>query len=98
MALRIYGLPLLTLLLAVLAAYANVYGNGFLLDDEFLLQKNRFVADAEYFWRIFASSSTMGAGGTDSFYRPMQTLAYFVVVQLFGLSIPALHFLNVSLH
>jgi hypothetical protein len=98
MALRTYGLALLTLILAVFAAYANVYGNGFLLDDEFLLQKNRFISDADYFWRIFVSSSTMGAGGTDSFYRPMQTLAYFIVVQLFGLEVAAIHGLNVLLH
>jgi hypothetical protein len=98
LSLRKYGLALFTLALAVFAAYANVYGNGFLLDDEFLLIKNRFIADADYFWRIFISSSTMGAGGADSFYRPMQTLAYFTVVQVFGLDIAAIHALNVLLH
>ncbi len=86
------------LLLFILAIYSNAYTNGFLLDDEFLLQKNRFIEDAQYFWRIFTSSSTMGAGGTDSFYRPMQTLAYFVVCQIFGLSAPAFHALNILLH
>ncbi len=98
MALKPYRYYFLSLILFVLAAYCNVYGNGFLLDDEFLLQKNRFIEDADYFWRIFTSSSTMGAGGTDSFYRPMQTLAYFIVVQIFGLQIPAIHALNVVLH
>lgn len=89
---------LLGLLLFVLAIYGNAYTNGFLLDDEFLLQKNRYIDDVQYFWRIFTSSSTMGAGGTDSFYRPMQTLAYFIVCQIFGLSIPAFHALNILLH
>jgi len=89
---------IILLILFVAAAYSNVYGNGFLLDDEFLLQKNRYIMDADYFGRIFFSSSTMGAGGTDSFYRPMQTLAYFIVVQTFGFKIPAIHALNVALH
>lgn len=89
---------ILGLLLFVLAIYSNAYTNGFLLDDEFLLQKNRFIDDVQYFWRIFTSSSTMGAGGTDSFYRPMQTLAYFIVCQIFGLSEPAFHALNIILH
>ncbi len=88
----------MALALAVIGAYANVYGNGFLLDDEFLLQKNRFITDWEYFGRIFTSSSTMGAGGQDSFYRPMQTLAYFIVHQIFGLRPWAFHALNVLLH
>lgn len=98
MALRRYSSYIIVLLLFVVAAYANVYYNGFLLDDEFLLQKNRYIHDADYFGRIFLSSSTMGAGGTDSFYRPLQTLAYFVVVQVFGFELPALHALNVILH
>ncbi len=95
---KTYKFYLLGLLAFILAIYSNAYTNGFLLDDEFLLQKNRFIEDVGYLWRIFTSSSTMGAGGTDSFYRPMQTLAYLVVWQLFGLSEPPFHALNILLH
>lgn len=98
MALQKNKFYIIGLLFFILAIYANAYTNGFLLDDEFLLVKNRFIDDIQYFWRIFTSSSTMGAGGNDSFYRPMQTLAYFVVCQIFGLSIPAFHALNIGLH
>ncbi|MGE4131229.1 MAG: tetratricopeptide repeat protein [Bdellovibrionales bacterium] len=88
----------LVLGLALLMAYSNIYSNQYLLDDEFLLEKNRYIKDLDYFDRIFTSSSTMGAGGTDSFYRPMQTLAYFVTYQIFGMSKAAFHALNLFFH
>lgn len=89
---------LLGLLVFVLAIYGNAYTNGFLLDDEFLLQKNRYIEDVGYLGQIFTSSSTMGAGGKDSFYRPLQTVSYLVVNQIFGLWEPAFHALNILLH
>lgn len=95
---RPYLIHIAILLVLVAVAYSNVFTNGFLLDDEFLLQKNRFITDIEYFFRIFTSSSTRGAGGSDSFYRPMQTLAYFIVYQFVGLEPAGFHLLNLILH
>lgn len=90
-------LPLL-LILAVVLAYANVYGNAFLFDDEFLIQKNKFLSSFSFLPEIFSSSSTAGFGGVDSFFRPLQIFLYLVVVQFFGLNTAAFHALNVALH
>ena len=84
--------------LAVFFAYLNVYNNQFLFDDEFLIQKNSFLRSWSSIFEIFRSSSTTGSGGVDSFYRPMQTLAYLFIFQIFGLSTFGFHLLNVSLH
>ncbi len=91
-------LPIALLVFAVFAAYGNVYGNEFLLDDEFLILKNEYLR----FWgalpKLLTSCSTAGFGGQDSFYRPLQGLLYFVVFQFAGLSLFWFHFLNVALH
>ncbi|MDX1922021.1 MAG: tetratricopeptide repeat protein [Alphaproteobacteria bacterium] len=86
------------LLLCVLAAYSNIFHNAFLLDDEFLIQKNRYLTSFGFLPFIFTSSSTSGAAGIDSFYRPLQTVIYLITHQLAGLSAPAFHIPNLILH
>lgn len=90
--------PVLLLLLAVLLAYANVYDNAFLYDDEFLIQKNQLLRSWENFPTIFQGSSTAGALGTDSFYRPLQGALYLLVYQLTGLETWGYHLLNILIH
>lgn len=89
---------LLVLMLSVLVAYSNVYSNSFLYDDEFLIQKNQLLRNWDSFFKIFQTSSEGGAGGASSFYRPMQTVLYFIIYQIFGLSTFGFHLLNVTLH
>jgi protein O-mannosyl-transferase len=83
---------------AVLLAYANVYDNAFLFDDEFLIVKNQLIRSWELLPVLFQVNSTAGSGGTDSFYRPMQALAYLFTFQSAGLSTTGFHLLNVGLH
>ncbi|MGZ3773974.1 MAG: tetratricopeptide repeat protein [Pseudobdellovibrionaceae bacterium] len=83
---------------AVFIAYSNVYSNSFLYDDEFLIQKNQLIRSWDAFFKIFQTSSEGGAGGVSSFYRPLQTITYLLVYQLFGLSTFGFHLLNVTLH
>lgn len=85
-------------LLCVLAAYSNIFHNAFLLDDEFLIQKNRFLTSFGYIPFIFTSSSTSGSAGIDSFYRPLQGLIYLLTNQLAGQSTVAFHIPNLILH
>jgi hypothetical protein len=91
-------IPYLLLIVAVFAAYSNIYDFAFLYDDEFLIQKNRFLSSFSYLTQIFSSSSTGGAGYKDSFYRPMQILAYLFIEQIFGKTNWAFHLLNLGLH
>lgn len=88
----------LALMAAVFIAYSGVFSNQFLFDDEFLIQKNQFIRSVDALPRLFLASSTEGSGGHDSFYRPLQTLAYWVVFHLAGQSTAAFHLLNLSLH
>ncbi|HMN66996.1 MAG TPA: tetratricopeptide repeat protein [Bdellovibrionales bacterium] len=92
-----YFYPLL-LVAATFLTYAGIYDFQFLYDDEFLIQKNRFLESFSYLGDIFTSNSTGGAGFKDSFYRPMQTLAYLLVRQIFDGERWAHHLLNVGLH
>lgn len=86
------------LILAIFVAYGDIYNFAFLYDDEFLIIKNQFLESFSNLGRIFSSSSTAGAGGTDSFFRPMQIVAYLAINQIFGREAWAFHLLNLSLH
>ncbi len=86
------------LVLTVFLAYSNVYGNSFLYDDEFLIQKNSNILEWSGIRKAFLMSSTGGAGAVDSFYRPLQTVLYTIIYQIFGLSTFGFHFLNLLLH
>lgn len=88
----------LGLALAVGATYARCLPFKFLYDDEFLIQKNRFLDSFSYLPQIFGGSSTAGAGFHDSFYRPLQGLLYLFVQQAFGRETWAFHALNIGLH
>ncbi|MGE3973994.1 MAG: tetratricopeptide repeat protein [Bdellovibrionales bacterium] len=89
---------ILCLWLVVVVAYGNVYWNTFLYDDEFFIVKNAFYRSWGHFFDIFQGTTTTGAGGVDSFYRPLQGELYLIVFQLFGLSTVAFHALNVLIH
>lgn len=90
--------PYLCLIAAAFLVYANAFSNQFLFDDEFLILKNSFLRQWSTFFDIFRASSTTGAGGVDSFYRPLQTICYFAIYQIFDLSPFGFHLLNVGLH
>jgi tetratricopeptide (TPR) repeat protein len=82
----------------VLIFYSNIFQNKFLYDDEFLIIKNSFLRSWEFIGVLFVKGSTAGAGGHDTFYRPLQNLLYLVTFQIFGLSTVMFHALNLALH
>ncbi len=94
--LKSYYLPIIWICIGI--AYGNVYQNTFLYDDEFFIIKNSFLRSWDFFFKIFQGTSTTGSGGVDSFYRPLQQVAYLFIYQLFGLSTFAFHFLNIFIH
>jgi hypothetical protein len=77
------------LVLAVFLAYMNVYHNPPLLDDKNLIVHNDHLHSL--------NGMLHGAMDPAGFYRPMQMLFYFFIYQVFGLSLPAFHALNVIL-
>src|SRR5580704_14195827 len=90
--------PYFILVLAVLAAYGNVYDNAFLYDDESLILKNTFLQDWHSIGAIFSTSITAGANMPGGFYRPLQIFLYLLIYQFAGPSTFAFHALNISLH
>lgn len=90
--------PFVLIAAAVLLAYGNVYGNAFLFDDEFLIEKNQFLRSITHLGDIFTTGTTAGFGGKDSFFRPLQIFLYLIVFQIFSLSAVAFHALNIGLH
>ncbi|MDP9127696.1 MAG: hypothetical protein M3N08_05495 [Pseudomonadota bacterium] len=91
-------LPYLFLVLAVFAAYANVYENVLLFDDNIVITLNEWLRSWRTFPQLLTSSSTGGAHIAGGFYRPMQNVLYFFIYQLSGDDPFLFHLLNVSLH
>ena len=86
------------LIASVFVTYSNVFSFAFLYDDEFAIQKNKFLDSFTNLPLIFQTSSTAGAGFVDSFFRPLQATCYLILNQIFGREPWAFHFLNVALH
>ena len=86
------------LMIAVFAAYANVYTNPFLYDDLILIIENHLLDSWAYLSTLFVTSLPNGSISSSSYYRPLQMLLYLVIRQADGLSITAFHGLNVGLH
>jgi hypothetical protein len=90
--------PYVIVLIAVFAAYANVYGNEFLYDDTHLIVENAFLRSWQNWPKLFSSFLGAGDNTLSRYYRPLQSLAYLGVFQIAGLSTAAYHLLNVGLH
>ncbi|MES2964511.1 MAG: hypothetical protein V4760_11515, partial [Bdellovibrionota bacterium] len=95
---RITLLLLAVMIAAVFLSYGNVWSFAFVYDDEFLIVKNTYLRSFATFFEVFGRSSTGGAGFTDSFYRPLQVVAYLFAEQIFGSAPRSFHLLNVGLH
>jgi tetratricopeptide (TPR) repeat protein len=90
--------PYLLLITAVFAAYANVFGNAFLFDDQMLIVENEFLRHWSSWPLVFTTPVMAGSHTSSDFYRPLQTVLYLIIYQLGGLSTFGFHLLNVALH
>jgi len=88
----------LLLALAVLAVYCNVYHYDFLLDDQSLIITNVFLRDWHHLQDIFTHLNYFGSGAEKGFYRPVVQILQLITYQMFGLSTPPFHALNIILH
>jgi tetratricopeptide (TPR) repeat protein len=91
-------LPYILLLLVITVSYSNTLNNEFLWDDEFLIQKNKFINNTKYISKIITTNTTAGFGGKDNFYRPTQILFYLAINKVFGKSKIVYHLGNILLH
>lgn len=91
-------LQYVVLVVAVTAAYANVFHNAFVFDDYFLIVNNEYLRSWNTFVELVTSPTLAGSQRTGGFYRPVPAILHFLIYQAFGLSTVAFHTLNIALH
>ncbi|MFA5041690.1 MAG: tetratricopeptide repeat protein [Bdellovibrionales bacterium] len=91
-------MPYLFLTFIIFGAYANIFGNEFLFDDDLLIKTNAYLRGWNHVPDILTGSTLAGANVAGGFYRPLQILLYLFIYQL-GDGTPFLfHALNLALH
>jgi tetratricopeptide (TPR) repeat protein len=90
--------PYALLAAATFAAYANVYTNDFLFDDDLLIRLNHLLRGWDTAGSLLTTSTTEGARIVGGFYRPLQNILYFIIFQLGGETKFGFHLLNIALH
>ena len=92
-------LPYGLLALAVFVSYADIYQNVFLYDDLPLIKNNSLLQQGDSFGALFAGwTSNTAHHAVMHFYRPLQTLLFWLIYQIAGPTLIGFHALNVSLH
>jgi tetratricopeptide (TPR) repeat protein len=79
-------LPILVLILIAFLCYGNTLINGFVYDDDQQILQNPYVKSWHYLPQIFGTTvwSFIGQAGTTNYYRPIMTLSFLVLWQVFG--------------
>ncbi|CAB3802506.1 hypothetical protein LMG28614_05625 [Paraburkholderia ultramafica] len=90
--------PYWALMLVVLAAYGNIFGNVFVYDDKVLIILNEYLRGWDHIGDILTGSTQSGAHMGGGFYRPMQMLLYLFAFHLGAGATFFFHLLNLSLH
>lgn len=79
--------------------YINVLDGRFVFDDELLIVRNTLIHSLDNLGQFFSTSITQGAFVSDgNFYRPLQTIIFAIIYQLFGLQPFPFHLLSVAIH
>ena len=84
-------------LVAVLT-FAGSVNSGFVVDDEWIIEKNEVAHDASNLGRIFSSEYWVGRGSQGGLYRPLTILTYAWNHAAGGLNPSGYHRVNVLLH
>jgi protein O-mannosyl-transferase len=89
-----------TLLLvgATLAAFCNVFDNGFHLDDYYRVVDNPWVQSIRPIWRHFLDPRTMSTLDRITEYRPLVPLTVSINVWLSGSRVASYHAFNLLVH
>jgi len=90
-------LSIILIMVLGFAAYGNSLNNGFIWDDDTLVEKNKYITD----WSYLPHNFIKGIGGTEDktrFYRPLQTVTYMIDYSLWKLNPKGCHLTNILLH
>jgi protein O-mannosyl-transferase len=74
------------LILIAFLCYGNILLNGFVYDDDQQILQNPYVKSWHYLPQIFGTTvwSFVGQAGATNYYRPLMTLSFLVLWQVFG--------------
>jgi tetratricopeptide (TPR) repeat protein len=88
------------LILISLVCYGNTLLNGFVYDDDQQILQNPYVKSWHYLPQIFGTTvwSFIGQAGTTNYYRPLMTLSFLVLWQVFGQLPFGFHFFSILLN
>lgn len=77
---------ILLLIFISLLCYGNTLLNGFVYDDDQQVLQNPYVKSWHYLPQIFGTTvwSFVGQAGATNYYRPLMTLSFLVLWQVFG--------------
>ena len=78
-------------------AYMNTLPNGFVWDDEYVLEANPYVREIENIPSFFISSKTQGSYDMKA-YRPLRQAMFVFEHKVFSLNPLGYHFMNIVLH
>ena len=91
--------PFFILPLCVLLAYTRAFFNPFLYgDDEAFITRNQYLLHWRFLPDLLAQNIQAGSGLASNFYRPVQSLHYFFLMQVFGPAPWAFHAVSVLYH
>ncbi|HEY5973498.1 MAG TPA: glycosyltransferase family 39 protein, partial [Geobacteraceae bacterium] len=91
-------LPLIVLLLAVFACYANSLSNGFVMDDYYIIQLNRDTFTLKSIVTAFTSPDYLVNAQPTPYYRPLNRLSYILEQEFFGVNPLGYHAVSIALH
>jgi len=91
------------LVIVTIASYWNVLGHSFVWDDHFTIEENELIRHFRHIPKIFATDlfhSHAEKTGTEhsNYYRPVQTLSFFLDYQLWRLNPAGYHLTSVVIH
>ncbi|MBN1869142.1 MAG: tetratricopeptide repeat protein [Candidatus Omnitrophica bacterium] len=78
--------------------YANSLNNGFIWDDQALIEDNSYVKSWSSLPQIFSQNIGAGAQKNWAFYRPLQMITYMSDYSLWKLDARGYHLTNILLH
>src|SRR2546422_8335393 len=81
-----------------MALFADSVNNGFVLDDQWIVEKNQIAHSLSNVGQIFSTDYWAGNGIRGNLYRPAAILSYAANYTLFGPKPWSYHLVNVLLH
>jgi len=80
------------------AVYGNSLNNGFIWDDDILIENNEHIKSWSHLAKVFTKDLGAGTGNKFMSYRPLQTATYMMDYSFWKLNPRGYHLTNIVLH